>query len=57
MMQIIKMMFTNSGINKIYAQTCEINTNSRKLLEYCCFSVDAKLREHHDNKGAVALDD
>lgn len=56
-MQIIKMMFTNSGINKIYAQTCEINTNSRKLLEYCCFSVDAKLREHHDNKGAVALDD
>lgn len=51
MLQIIKMMFTNSGINKIYAQTCEINTNSRKLLEYCCFSVDAKLREHHEYRG------
>lgn len=36
-----------SDVNKIYAQTCEINFSSRKQLEYCGFSIDAKLRDHH----------
>lgn len=45
--QILITMFEFSDLNKIYAQTCEINFSSRKLLEYCGFSVDAKLRDHH----------
>lgn len=53
MVLIIKMLFANSDINKIYAQTCEVNTSSRKLLEYCGFSIDAKLREHHNYKGIL----
>ncbi|MFW5669658.1 MAG: GNAT family N-acetyltransferase, partial [Acetivibrio ethanolgignens] len=34
--------------NKIYAQTCELNTRSRNLLEKCGFCVDARLRQHHE---------
>ena len=45
--QILITMFEFSDLNKIYAQTCEINFSSRKLLEYCGFSIDAKLRDHH----------
>ena len=40
-------LMSNSDINKIYAQTCEINYSSRKLLEYCGFNIHAKLQDHH----------
>ena len=41
-------LFEKYNINKIYAQTCEINVKSRNLLEHCGFKIDARLREHHE---------
>lgn len=48
---ILEKLFDMSDLNKIYAQTCEINTKSRKLLEKIGFNPDAKLRQHHVYNG------
>ena len=44
---VIKHLFTFGVVNKIYAQTCELNKNSIKLLERSNFKQDGRLREHH----------
>lgn len=48
---IMEKLFDTSDLNKIYAQTCEINIKSRNLLEKFGFCPDAKLRQHHVYNG------
>lgn len=44
---IFKMLFTETPINKIYAQTGEFNEPSLKLLKSLKFHCDGRLRQHH----------
>ncbi|KSV60238.1 GNAT family N-acetyltransferase [Acetivibrio ethanolgignens] len=48
LLSVIEKLFGVCDLNKIYAQTCELNTRSRNLLEKCGFCVDARLRQHHE---------
>jgi ribosomal-protein-alanine N-acetyltransferase len=46
-------LFTETPINKIYAQTGEFNVSSIKLLDSFHFSCDGHLREHHELDGIL----
>lgn len=46
-------LFTETPINKIYAQTGEFNGSSIKLLDSLHFSCDACLRQHHELDGIL----
>lgn len=48
---VMEKLFGMSDLNKIYAQTCEMNLKSRNLLEKLGFQPDAKLRQHHVYNG------
>lgn len=48
---VMEKLFGMSDLNKIYAQTCEMNLKSRNLLEKLGFHPDAKLRQHHVYNG------
>lgn len=45
---VLDVLFSICKVNKVYAQTCAINYNSRKLLEKVGFSIDGILRKHHE---------
>ncbi len=48
---LIKYLFTDLNLNKVYAQTASFNKASNKLLESLDFKLDGTLRQHHYYKG------
>lgn len=48
---IIKYLFLDMNLNKVYAQTASFNKDSVKLLESLEFKLDGTLRQHHYFKG------
>ncbi|MCP4703481.1 MAG: GNAT family N-acetyltransferase [candidate division Zixibacteria bacterium] len=48
---IIKYLFLDMNLNKVYAQTASFNKASVKLLESFEFKLDGTLRQHHYFKG------
>jgi len=48
---IIKYLFLDMNLNKVYAQTASFNKASVKLLESLEFKLDGTLRQHHYYKG------
>lgn len=50
---LLKYLFTEMKLNKVYAQTAEFNNRSLKLLSRLGFKVDGRLRRHHEFKGVL----
>ncbi len=48
---LIKYLFLDLNLNKVYAQTASFNKGSIKLLESLEFKLDGTLRQHHYYKG------
>jgi len=48
---LIKYLFLDMNLNKVYAQTASFNKASIKLLESLEFKLDGTLRQHHYYKG------
>lgn len=48
---LIKYLFNQMNLNKVYAQTATFNKPSLKLLESLDFKLDGTLRQHHFYKG------
>ncbi len=48
---ILKFLFEEKKLNKVYAQTGDFNQGSKRLLESVRFSLDGRLREHHLYRG------
>lgn len=48
---LIKYLFLDLNLNKVYAQTASFNKSSIKLLESLEFKLDGTLRQHHYYKG------
>ncbi len=48
---LIKYLFTDLNLNKVYAQTASFNKASNILLESLGFKLDGTLRQHHYYKG------
>lgn len=53
---LLKHLFNEKRLNKVYAQTAEFNTASIALLNRCGFQLDGRLRQHHELNG-VLFDD
>jgi len=51
MILLIKHLFVELNLNKVYAQTASFNKASVKLLESLGFKIDGTLRQHHFYKG------
>lgn len=50
---LLKYLFTELRLNKVYAQTAEFNNRSLKLLSRLGFKVDGRLRQHHELRGVL----
>ncbi|HIS62916.1 MAG TPA: GNAT family N-acetyltransferase [Candidatus Scybalomonas excrementigallinarum] len=48
-----RLLFESGSVNKIYAQTASFNMSSINLLLRIGFSIDARLREHHEYHGKL----
>jgi RimJ/RimL family protein N-acetyltransferase len=48
---LIRYLFLELNLNKVYAQTASFNKASSKLLESLEFKLDGTLRQHHYYKG------
>jgi hypothetical protein len=48
---LLRYLFTEMNLNKVYAQTASFNKASVKLLESLDFKLDGTLRQHHYYKG------
>jgi len=48
---LVKYLFLDMNLNKVYAQTASFNKASIKLLESIEFKLDGTLRQHHYYKG------
>jgi RimJ/RimL family protein N-acetyltransferase len=48
---LIRYLFSYRGLNKVYAQTAEYNTNTVALLESLGLKKDATLRDHYFYRG------
>lgn len=53
LMTLIRHLFIELDLSKVYAQTGEFNKASRKLMESLGFKVDGTLRRHHRYKGEL----
>lgn len=50
---LLKYLFGELRLNKVYAQTAEFNNRSLKLLSRLGFRVDGRLRQHHELRGVL----
>lgn len=50
---LLKYLFRELRLNKVYAQTAEFNNRSFKLLARLGFKVDGRLRQHHELTGVL----
>jgi RimJ/RimL family protein N-acetyltransferase len=50
---LIRHLFSNFGLNKVYAQTASFNTASTNLLQSLGFKLDGTLRQHHFYRGTL----
>lgn len=53
---LLKILFVDLKLNKVYAQTGEFNAASTSLLERLGFKLDGRLRQHHELDGILRDD-